>query len=161
MDNLAHWRKTGSSDTRQDNNYLNFIKKNHLKLLGTGHKRSLSKGEKPDAAGATIPAAVADNKTLTIEVQEQETEEVFPSSFRGRDFTDYRSQNSRCLLNAEKRVQVRLSNDDISTILEDKRRSVMKIVYESLQMSVGRKDPNPANANTRDLAELARTQIRG
>jgi hypothetical protein len=37
MDNLANWWRTGSSDTRQDNNYLNFIRKNHLKLLGTGH----------------------------------------------------------------------------------------------------------------------------
>lgn len=62
--------------------------------------------------------------------------------------------------NVEPKVQIRLSNDDISSILEDKRKSVMKIVYESLQMSVGRREGSGGN-NTGSNTGSSRPQVKG
>lgn len=43
------------------------------------------------------------------------------------------------LSNAEKISDPKLSNIDIESIIEDKKQSIMKIVYESVQISISNK----------------------
>ena len=93
-------RSSKPSRDTLNNDYLNFIKKNHLRMLAIeptpGHHRSRSKGEEmqPEPKKFLNPVPSVDNKTLTIEIEESPNDEVFPSGFNGNNFTSFRSQKS-------------------------------------------------------------------
>lgn len=96
------------------NEYLNFIKRNHLRLLSDDAPnklipvRSKSKAEDTHPADISIRPLLPNNpdKTLTIEIEEPNNDEVFPLGFNGNNFSSYRSQ-------PKKTNEVKLSNADI------------------------------------------------